>query len=155
MNSAIERLLSLRVADIMNVDILTISESDSMTSAAKRLFDHDVTGAPVVDAFGKCVGILSASDFVGRDADQHPTAVLVRTSIDEPYQLESLNDNLVKTHMSSVVRTVDAHRTLIDAARAMCDDHIHRLVVVDEAHRPVGIISTLDILAAMVAAIEE
>ena len=155
MNSAIERLLALRVRDIMNERIVTVSESDSMTSAAKRLFDHDVTGAPVVDAVGKCVGILSASDFVGRDADQHPTAVLVRTNPDEPYQVESLNDNLVKSHMSPLVQTIGASATVIDAARIMCHEHIHRLVVADAAQKPVGIVSTLDILAAMVAAVEE
>jgi CBS domain-containing protein len=34
-------------------------------------------------------------------------------------------------------------------ARLMIDAHVHRVIVVDEARRPVGIVSSTDILAAV------
>ena len=37
----------------------------------------------------------------------------------------------------------------------MCQQHIHRLIVLDEQDHPVGILSSLDIVAAMVAVFEE
>ena len=37
-----------------------------------------------------------------------------------------------------------------DIAQKMIDAHIHRVIVVDEEHRPVGIVSHTDCLAAMV-----
>lgn len=155
MNSAIERIVGLRVEDIMNKEVLTINESDEMTVAAQKIFDAEITGAPVVNAAGRCVGVLSASDFVGRDAGEHSLEMITRTSPDEPYRIENLNDNLVGTHMSPLVQTVSADASMLDAGRLMCHERIHRLIVVDAAERPVGIISTLDLVAAMVGAIEE
>lgn len=155
MNSAIERLVGLRVKEIMNTDVITVAESDEMHAAAKLIFESEVTGAPVVNAQGQCVGILSASDFVGRDAGGHELQLLTRKHPDEPYSIECLNDNLVSTHMSPLVQTVSDEAPILDAARVMCNERIHRLVVVDETRRPVGIISTLDLIAAVVAAIEE
>jgi CBS-domain-containing membrane protein len=31
----------------------------------------------------------------------------------------------------------------------MCDAHIHRVVIVDERRRPVGVVSSMDVLAAV------
>jgi CBS-domain-containing membrane protein len=155
MNSAIERIVGLRVKDIMNDNVLTVSDADEMQSAAKRIFDAEVTGAPVVNAQGECVGVLSASDFVGRDAGKHELELLTRNSPYEPFNIECLNDNLVATHMSPIVQTIEKDALILAAARIMCNEGIHRLVVVDENFHPVGIVSTLDLVAAMVAAIGE
>ena len=155
MNSAIERIIGLRVKDIMNDEVLTVADSDEMHTAAKIIFDAQVTGAPVVNGFGECVGMLSASDFVGRDAGRHDLQILTRTNPYEPYRIECLNDNLVGTHMSPVLQTISEDALVLAAARVLCNEGIHRLVVVDEKKHPVGIVSTLDIVAAMVAAIEE
>ena len=155
MNSAIERIVGLRVKDIMNQNVLTVSDADEMQTAAKRIFDSQVTGAPVVNAMGECVGVLSASDFVGRDAGRHELELLTRTSPNEPYRIECLNDNLVGTHMSPVVQSIREDAMILAAARVMCNEGIHRLIVVNPQNHPVGIVSTLDLVAAMVAAIEE
>jgi CBS-domain-containing membrane protein len=155
MNSAIERLLGLRVKDIMNSDVITVRSSDTMQEAAARLFDAEVSGAPVTDEVGRCVGVLSASDFLARDADQHPTEILVQDSPDEPYRVEVVNDELVATHMCPLIQTISPEAPVLQAARILCREHIHRLVVVDEHQRPVGLVSSLDVVASMVASIEE
>jgi CBS-domain-containing membrane protein len=61
----------------------------------------------------------------------------------------------VRTYMSPSVRSIDADATLIDAARAMCGKHVHRLPVLDARGKVVGLISSLDLVAAVVHAIEE
>ena len=43
MNSAIERIVGLRVNDIMNRHVLTVADSDEMQLAAKRICDAEVT----------------------------------------------------------------------------------------------------------------
>ena len=73
MNSAIERLLSLRVADAMRRQVTSLPADLSMTEAAKGLLYNKVSGVPVVDARDHCVGILSAVDFVRREVES-PTA---------------------------------------------------------------------------------
>jgi CBS domain-containing protein len=44
---------------------------------------------------------------------------------------------------------VEADAPLSALARAVVDTHVHRLVVVDEQHRPIGTVSCLDVLAAL------
>lgn len=164
MNSAIERLLSLRVSDIMNTPVTTVSECDSMADAARVLVQSEIRGAPVIDASGRCVGMLSGADFVQRaDRMAHGEAsstfgqehCLVGGTGEDAYQMESVAQDRVRDHMSSAVQTVNRNATLINAARVMCREHIHRLVIIDDDARPVGLVSSLDLVAAMVAAIEE
>jgi CBS-domain-containing membrane protein len=45
--------------------------------------------------------------------------------------------------------TVGAEAPLAALARAVSEGHAHCLIVVDEQHRPVGIVSGLDVLAAL------
>jgi CBS domain-containing protein len=52
--------------------------------------------------------------------------------------------------MTEVVETVSPDATLAAAARAMLHHQVHRLPVVNERQRLVGIISTTDILGAFV-----
>ncbi len=155
MKIAVERLTSLRVKDVMCRDVLTVDESEDLQSAARRLYDRDVSGAPVVNSLGRCVGVLSASDFVARDAEESPREILVRTNPDEPYRVESLDDNLVASHMTPFVQTISEDASVLEAARIMCAEHIHRVIAVDEEQRPHGILTALDIVAATIAAIEE
>jgi CBS-domain-containing membrane protein len=156
MNSAIERLLALRVEDVMNREVVTVSESETMKQAAKRLANFEVTGAPVVDDSGRCVGVLSGSDFVGKDAGLHPSeTMLVKNTLHEPFHVERLENDRVDAHMSPVVQTISPKAGVIQAARMLCGEHIHRLMVLDDDQRPVGVLSSLDLLAAMIAAVEE
>jgi predicted transcriptional regulator len=37
----------------------------------------------------------------------------------------------------------------------MCAEHIHRLLVLDQQERPVGVVSTMDVVAALLNAVEE
>ena len=144
MNSAIERLLSLRVADFMCRNVVTVSGAATMEEAAESFLRHKVSGAPVVDERGHCAGVLSATDFVRREVQSPPR--------------RRGNGDLVeavRTYMSPSVCSIDADATLIDAARGMCGKRVHRLPVLDARGKVVGVISSLDLVAAVVHAIEE
>ncbi|MBI2480813.1 MAG: CBS domain-containing protein, partial [Planctomycetia bacterium] len=56
--------------------------------------------------------------------------------------------------MTDAVQSVASNQPLLNAARIMCADHIHHLPVI-EGHRVLGVISTMDVIAAMLNAIEE
>jgi CBS-domain-containing membrane protein len=163
MNSAIERLMSLRIRDIMSPEVVQVPAHQTMATAAEILRKHEVTGAPVVDEQGRCVGMISGSDFVVREHVRSGSArssgeveyVLVRDVQSEPYHVEYVHTDLVSNHMSSAVQTVSTNTTIIEAARVMCGEHIHRLVVLDHAQRPVGVASSLDVIAAVVNAVNE
>ena len=134
--NALDRLQSLQVADAMSKKVISVSASDSMDAAARILGTHGVSAVPVVDNEGVCVGILSAVDFLRRTMEQG-------------------KGDTVAHWMSSAVQTVAAYAPLLLAARIMRDGHIHRLPVLDRHGKPVGVISTLDIVAAQLNAVEE
>ncbi len=155
MNSAIERLLGLRVADVMQRDVITVSESDPVAKAAQVLIDAEISGAPVVDVQGRCVGMLSAADFVRQLAIGHEYEFVVRRHPLAAIEVERKNEDLVASHMTPEVLGIAPEANLVQVARRLCAQHVHRLVVLDPDRRLLGIVSSLDVVAALVAAIEE
>lgn len=164
MNSAIERLLSLHVSDIMTSPVTTISELSTMADAAQVLSDAGITGAPVVDAVGRCVGVLSAMDFAMREtrlASQNEELScgwqhsLCRENDGDPLYIEAVAEDRVGEHMSPAVQTINGTASLVNASRVMCREHIHRLIIIDDDRRPIGVVSSLDLVASLVAAVEE
>ena len=57
--------------------------------------------------------------------------------------------------MSDQVKSVRDLSPLVDVARRMCDGHRHRVPVVDVQARLCGMITAMDILAAMVNVADE
>jgi ABC-type proline/glycine betaine transport system ATPase subunit len=64
-------------------------------------------------------------------------------------ETEELPENAVRHHMTKDVVTVSENTPMGELAQTMLDAHIHRLIVVDSERRPVGVISSADILAAV------
>jgi CBS domain-containing protein len=57
-------LLALTASDLMNRDVVTISQDTPLRVAAELLFRRQVGEAAVADAAGRCVGLLSATDLI-------------------------------------------------------------------------------------------
>ena len=53
MNSAIERLLALRVGDIMTANVVQIPVHQTMAEAASLMIRPEISGAPGVDVAGR------------------------------------------------------------------------------------------------------
>lgn len=193
-------LLARTAGELMSRDLTRIPENMSMKDAARVLSQAQVSGAPVVDAEGRCVGVLSAADFVrlAETANGPPVIELPVTcgfqikapgphgkkivhcrlpfgvcalqrkgeTPEEPEQVlcvephcvptdwqvvltERLPGDAVSRYMTADPVTVTIETQLRDLARKMLDTHIHRIIVVDEQGRPVGVVSSTDILAAV------
>jgi CBS-domain-containing membrane protein len=65
-----------------------------------------------------------------------------------------LPPDAVARYMTTDPVTARTTTPMRELARMMLDAHIHRVVIVDEHNRPVGIVSSTDVLAA-VARLEE
>lgn len=158
-----ERLQQLKVADCMNTTVVFVSVHQCMHEAAQLLRKHGISGAPVVDEHGRCVGMLSASDFVRREADERngmpPSAYAKAERIDDarpiPLEVGEIGEERVSKYMSTAVQAVQPETPLITAAQMMCAGHIHRLPVLDASGRPLGMVTSLDLTAALVNAMNE
>lgn len=138
MSSPVDRLQTLRVCDVMNSDVVPLRGDDSVTHAASVLIEHKISGAPVVDDTGLCVGVISSTDFV-RCADG----------------ARNVANLTVADVMAPVMQSIAQQSLLLEAGQMMCGAHIHRLFVVDGDGCPVGVLTALDIVAATVQSIEE
>jgi CBS domain-containing protein len=150
MTTMTKTLLALEAKDIMSQTVLVVPEDMSLQGAARRLSHHQVSGAPVVDEEGRCVGVLSATDFVrwaekGAPLPHNGTCCL-------PWQIinpEVLPADSVRRYMTADPVMASPGTGIRELARMMLDAHIHRVIVVDEESRPIGVVSSMDVLAAL------
>ena len=150
-------LSDLLVNDLMH-PCITVSDSAELAQAAKVMREHQVNCLPVVDAQERCVGIISASDFVTRFAERaDPTCPLAghdmivsRNGPNHSLLLTEEPQDYVRSRMTPAVQTVAADTPLLKAAHHMSKARLHHFVVLDKCSRPVGMISSLDIVDAVV-----
>ena len=157
------RLESLTVADVMANNVATVSRNDTLGEAAEAFLKQDVSAAPVVDERGFCVGIISATDFLRQNYSESSDESLL-IPLDSEQNCAPLgklarsdrgDNNFVCRFMTPCLQTVSATDRLLHAAQVMDAQHIHRLPVLDDFGHPIGIISTMDIVSALLNAIEE
>jgi len=135
MDTVVDAVSQARVSDVMNRRVVRLNQMDTMATAARLFAEHQISGGPVCNDFDHCVGVLSVNNFAhdGRNPKQGP-----------------LFDELVGHHMSSPVVSVLPDARLSEAALIMCQKHTHRLPVINSDGLLVGMISSLDIVAALI-----
>jgi CBS domain-containing protein len=128
---------TLQVADLMTLDPVVVDADMPATEAERLIKTYRVSGLPIVSD-GEVVGVVSQSDLV-----------VARSS-----EMVSANwDRMRVRHlMTSPAVTVRAGTPTRRAAELMVRKHIHRLVVVDDEDRPIGILSSLDLLKVWASA---
>lgn len=148
----------LTAADLMSRQVVLVPREMSLKAAARLLSQAEVSGAPVVDDVGRCVGVLSATDFMhlaehAVPAGRLPPDALAPVCSDwQVVDLELLPGDEVEDHMTDDPVTVPPTASVTELARLMIDAHIHRVIVVDAEGRPVGVVSSTDIIAAVAQA---
>ena len=128
--------LDLVVADLMTLEPIVVEVTAGIEEAEALMHDRVVSGLPVVDEGGELVGVISRTDVV--EDGNIPLSMLLRR---RPSGLR------VGELMTSPAVTVSPMTPLREAARLMRDSRIHRLVAVDDAGRPVGVLSASDFVA--------
>jgi CBS domain-containing protein len=193
-------LLAQTASDLMSRDVVTISQDTPLRTAAELFSQRHIGEAAVVDAGGRCVGLLSATDLIrwalgearggaedvppracpyqvkgrlltGGDAvictrshgscplqdirpmtgGRHTAVCLLGDGPVSDWQQVSggVPASAVRRYLTADVPTVGAEAPLSVMARMVTEAHVHRLIVVDQEHRPIGTVSGLDVLAAL------
>jgi CBS-domain-containing membrane protein len=156
-------LLALTARDLMMGDVVTIPRDMGMQAAARCLEQMHVSGAPVIDEQGRCVGVLSSGDFVAccaanrtrcakHRAEAHCGPCTFSDCVGSEWQMVNPAENvegLVRDHMTPGPVTARPETPLAQLAQMMVGAHVHRLIIVDAQNRPLGIVSTTDIVAAV------
>lgn len=125
------------VRDIMSSPVITIDEDSTVDKAARLMRDNNIGCVVVTTKDEKPVGMITERDLVIR-------------VIAENIQPNKITAGEI---MSSPLRTIDADKTINEAARKMNRLNIRRLAVMYKG-RLVGIISSKDILSVTPELIE-
>jgi CBS domain-containing protein len=138
----------------MTTDVESIPQWMSLPVAARMLSQAHISGAPVVDGDGRCLGVISSTDFMtwaesGECAVKPGSGDRSAHSSWQMFETEDLPVNLVRRHMTANPVTVPPEMPIGELVQKMVDAHIHRVIVVDEENKPLGIISSTDVLAAV------
>ena len=146
------------VFQIMSRDVICLQPETTVESLRATLVENGISGAPVVDGSGKIVGIVSITDVVrdqhergetetaeSEEAVRFPAKGGVTYSPGPGYRVMDPGATVAEV-MSPKVITIKENTTIAQASELMAKNHVHRLPVVSEAGKVVGLVSSLDIL---------
>jgi CBS domain-containing protein len=153
----------ITAADLMNPEVLTVREDLTVEALARFLIANEISGAPVESADGRLVGVVSLRDIVayatGEDDDDGEEAhsdYYARGWEEDGWSEEDLEELdlggeelLVEDIMTPRVFSVSEDASVPEIASLMLKEHLHRLLVIRDG-RPLGIISTSDLLGLLV-----
>ena len=128
----------ITASDLMNPNILAVPDSMPLSELALYLVRKEITGAPVRGRSGRLIGVVSMVDL---------TRYLAEEPEDDEEHLEE--EPRVADIMTPGVFSVDEDATVSEIAEVMLNNHLHRLVVMG-GDKPVGILSTSDLLGLLV-----
>lgn len=121
------------VSDYMATELITLSPDMEINKAMKVLLNERISGAPVVDAKGKLVGVLSKKD-------------CLKAALNSSYYQEW--GGSVADYMSAEVETLEADMELVQAAERFLASHYRRFPVMRDG-RLAGQISRADVLRGL------
>lgn len=123
--------MTLHASDVMIKDVLTVAESDLLKDVARLFVERKITGAPVVNAEGEMVGVISETDIIRKTNN-----------------IGAWSPTLAGQVMTKPAVTVAPTDPLQRVCEMMYNRRIHR-VVVAEGTQIKGILTTMDILRAI------
>jgi len=123
----------LTSADVMTIDPVAVAADATIEEAEDLIRRYRISGLPVTDTNGALVGVISQTDFVHLANPEVARLIHNKT-----------RGIRVGEVMSRPPVTVDLGTPLIEAARVMVTENIHRVVVVGGGQRPIGVLSAMD-----------
>ncbi|WP_437603171.1 CBS domain-containing protein [Sorangium sp. So ce590] len=146
------------LAGIMTRDVLCVRPEVTVDEITALLVRHGISGMPVVDADGKPVGMVSRADLLRTaqergDTEESERATLhlddvapLDIEIEQGFHVYEPVKVTARDVMTPVVVQLHESASIRQAASLMAYEGVHRLPVVSDDGRVVGILSSLDVL---------
>ncbi|XP_073836112.1 SNF4/AMP-activated protein kinase gamma subunit isoform X5 [Musca autumnalis] len=133
-----KKLRDLKIGTYDNIE--TADENTSILTALKKFVERRVSALPLVDAEGRLVDIYAKFDVINLAAE--------KTYNDLDVSLRKANEH--RNEWFEGVQCCNLDETLYTILERIVRAEVHRLVVVDENRKVIGIISLSDILLYLV-----
>ncbi|MDD5269284.1 MAG: CBS domain-containing protein [Methylococcales bacterium] len=128
-------LAKITVADFMAKRLVTLTKDTNVIDAIKKLLDHKITCAPVVDSKGHLLGMFSEKDGM-------------KVFLESVYN-QGMSGK-VGEYMTTDTISVDANSSIVDVAEKF-EKSSNRSFPVFQDGEFVGVISRVDVFRALVA----
>jgi CBS domain-containing protein len=146
------------VRDIMDPEPATVAPDTPVEQVVRLLRENELPGLPVVNAGGRCVGIITERDLVIADEGgdlhlPHYFELFGGVVFLEPLRrfeekLRKASAATAKDLMSEDPDTIDPEATVAEAGRRISQTGHNRLPVVEHG-RLVGVVTRVDVLDAL------
>ena len=128
-------LAKITVADYMTKRLVTLTKDTNVIDAIKKLLDHKITCAPVVDAKGLLIGMFSEKDGM-------------KVFLESVYN-QGMSGK-VGEYMSTDTISIESTSSIVDLAEKFQKSSVRSFPVFEDGEF-VGVISRVDVLRALVA----
>ena len=146
----------MKVSEIMVQPVIVVREDSTLEEVARIALQYGIGCVPVVNGQGELTGIITESDFTGRErgfpfsayrAPQVFGEWVGKEGIERIY--EAARTRIAREIMTTEVVTATEDETVTDAVVRMVEHNVHRLPVLRD-RVPVGIVARHDLLKLMV-----
>jgi nucleotide-binding universal stress UspA family protein/predicted transcriptional regulator len=135
------------VHDLMTRDLMTVRDDEPLIGALRKLLRRRISGAPVVDADGNLVGVLSEYDLL-RWQESTMKALAKQPGVASVEYGRLLETAAVRDVMARRPLTFDEGAPMSAALRMLLEHRVRRLPVVNLG-KLVGVLARADVLKAM------
>mgnify|MGYP001050956582 CR=1 FL=1 len=144
----------MQVSEFMTKGVVSCNEDCTVEEVAKLMCDNGFSVMPVVNSNEEIVGILTESDFVGRDADIPHALASIKMLFGQNFYFSDIEDIYKESKtkklsdvMSTNVKTVKSDQTLSDVVSLMSHSGLKRVPVVED-NKLVGMVTRKDLIRA-------
>jgi CBS domain-containing protein len=128
----------LKVADVMTSPAITVREDEALGVAAARMAEHGIKRLPVLNQSSKLVGVLSRVDVLHQVVSEEAKK---RAAKAPSGAAQTLGDIMI-----SEIPTIPEEAPLADVIARFLEADARRLIVIDMAGHPLGLISDADVV---------
>lgn len=143
------------ISEVMTSEVICVSPDLAVEALTAMFLERNISGAPVVDGTGHPIGVVSKTDLVRehQDAgdDQETEKLVIRrqgyeVELGPGFHAERITRSTVGEIMMPIAFTLPETASVSRASALMALEGVHRLPVVSEEGKVVGILSAMDIL---------
>ena len=139
----------MKVKQLMSKKVIKVKAGSSLEQAATVLIKNKISGAPVVDAAGKMVGVISEKDLF---TALYPNFTDILGDVSawfdnekREYKLKAKKEIIIDSIMTKKVITISPDAAVLEAGGKLITNSIHRLVVIGPGKKIMGVITRSDI----------
>lgn len=147
------------VSAVMTAPVLSVTADSPLQEAVKLMSEHHISALPVVDGSGALVGELSEQDLMVRESGFQPgpyvmlldAVIYLRNPLSWEREVHQVLGSTVGEVMNRHPHSCAAELPLSAAARQLHESSTQRLFVLDDARRPLGVLTRGDVVRALAA----